>query len=503
VRYRRIALTGLALLFVAHLARTVHLFDRFDEIEFIQGAQRIAAGGMVHSEKRLPLLSFAIAAAHALLRPFAPDWSFAARVATQLFGAGALLATAGLATEAFGAAVGLAAALLFATAPLPLVAAAIVHPITLLALLATLAAWSLARHLRTRSAAALALANVLVALAGFTRPEGFAFAPIVLALDVRAWLRRGGGARGAFALAAAAGTIALSAAWFATHAWYASAVATNVASGGALAHAAEFTGAYLRALPWTLTWPTALLAAAGLVRVLAAWRAGRLDARVRAFAVVSAWLAAATLAGLASYTYFTTLYLVPLVPLLAALAAHGLDGLARLGRPAGAPARRPVVVAALALAVAANLALGEFELAQYENVLADYHDCCTWLRDREAADEPSPILRTCAMDPVHLAWWTGVASLPYRRETAVLARRVVLSDLFAQNFGFDYDAELRALAAESGARVVFTSEHALRPTLGMTLCQPYRDVFTPRILAVRWIPQHFRSAVVEFPSRSH
>jgi hypothetical protein len=35
----------------------------------------------------------------------------------------------------------------------------------------------------------------------------------------------------------------------------------------------------------------------------------------------------------------------------------------------------------------------------------------------------------------------------------------------------------------------------------MTLCQPYRDVFTPRILDVRWTPQLFRSAVVELPLR--
>jgi len=503
LRFRRVALALIALLFVAHLARSVRFFDRWDEIEFIQGAQKLATGHMVDSDKRLPLFSFAIAAVRAVVRPVLPDWSVAARLATQLLGAGTLLALAGLASEAFGAAAGLVAALLLATCPLALASAAIVHPVVPLALLVTLAAWCLARHLRTGSIGALALANVFVALAGFTRPEGFAFAPLAFWLDARAYMRRGdarprpGAAAG---LAAAAATILLSAWWFATHAWYARAVVTTLAREGPLAHAASYLTAYLRALPSLLSYPAALLAAAGLVRLVAAARARRLDARARAFALVGGWLVVALLAGLASYPYFTTIYLLTLLPVALALAAHGLDGLARLGRPYDAPPRRAVVAAGLAVAVAVNLPLGEYEITQYGRVLADYHDCCLWVRDRRQAKAPAPSGFVVAMDPVHLRWWTAVPSLSYRREFAVGARHVVLCDLFAQNFGFDYDEELRWLAARGG-NVVYSSERSLRPTLGMTLCQPYRDVFTPRILDVRWTPQRFRSAVVELPTR--
>ena len=503
MRFRRVALALIALLFVAHLARSVRFFDRWDEIEFIQGAQQLAAGHMVDSDKRLPLFSFSIAAVRAVVRPVLPDWSVAARLATQLLGAGTLLALAGLASEAFGAAAGLAAALLLATCPLALAAAAIVHPVVPLALLVTLAAWSLARHLRTGSIGALALANVLVALAGFTRPEGFAFAPLAFWLDARVCMRRGDTRprpAAAAGLAAAAATILLSAAWFATHAWYARAVATTLGQETRLAHAASYVAAYLRALPSLLSYPAALLAAAGLVRLVVDAFARRLDARARAFALVGGWLAVALLAGLASYPYFTTIYLLTLVPVVLALAAHGLDGLARLGRPSDAPPRRAVVAAGLAVAVAVNLPLAEYEITQYGRVLADYHDCCLWVRDRRQAEAPAPSGFVVAMDPNHLRWWTAVPALSYRREYAVGARHVVLSDLFAQNFGFDYDEELRWLAARGGT-VVFSSERSLRPTLGMTLCQPYRDVFTPRILDVRWTPQRFRSAVVELPLR--
>ena len=503
MRFRRVALALIALLFVAHLARSVRFFDRWDEIEFIQGAQQLAAGRMVDSDKRLPLFSFAIAAVHAAVRPVLPDWSVAARLATQLLGAGTLLALAGLASEAFGAATGLASALLLATCPLALAAAAIVHPVVPLALLVTLAAWSLARHRRTGSIGALALANVLVALAGFTRPEGFAFAPLAFWFDVRVFARRGDARprpAAAVGLGAAAAAILLSAAWFATHAWYARTVATTLAHEALLEHAASYVKAYLRALPSVLSYPAALLAAAGLVRLGVDALSRRLDARARAFALVGGWLAVTLLAGLASYPYFTTIYLLTLVPVVLALAAHGLDGLARLGRPAGAPPRRAVVAAGLAVAVAVNVPLGEYEITQYGRVLADYHDCCLWVRERRQAGAPAPSGFVVAMDPNHLRWWTAIPALPYRREFAVGARHVVLCDLFAQNFGFDYDEELRWLAAQGG-NVVFSSERSLRPTLGMTLCQPYRDVFTPRILDVRWTPQLFRSAVVELPPR--
>jgi len=497
LRLALVAIALVALAFFGHLAFTAHFFDRWDEIEYIEGAKRIAAGGMVASDKRLPLFPILIAGAHL----FVADWGVAARVAVRVAGVALLFAIGGLTAEVFGLTAAWMAALLLACAPLALVSASVVHPITTLALFTTLAVWSLVRHRSTRSIAALALAGLCIALAGFTRPEGFALAPLAAWFAVRAAVRREVGRAGLFALSGSWIAIALAAAWFAAHFWYGQAVAETVTASGSARHFAWFLSGYLRALPSVLAYPTALLAAAGVVRAIARCRRGALDARERAFCLVAGWLFAADLVGLSSYLAFSTIYLYTFVPLVAAVAAYGLDGLARLRIAGAARPRRTVIASALAVAVAVNLALALYGVAQFEKLIADYRSACLWLRDHRTNDARGRPETVVAMSPAHLSWWTGIPSLPYDHALFAAGRYVVLSDLFAQNLGLDYDGELRFLVDVLGGKIVCSAERDVRPILGVAFCQPFADVMTPRSLDQRWKNHRFRSAVVELPPK--
>jgi 4-amino-4-deoxy-L-arabinose transferase-like glycosyltransferase len=487
--------------FLVPLAVTHHAFDRWDEIEYIRGAQQIASGAKFVSEKRLPFFSCLIAAVHLLI----PDWSVAAWVTARLLGAALVVATAGLAAESFGAAAGAIAALLIATAPLPFAVATLIQTSTQVALFMTLAAWALVRARARDSSAALAWANLCVALAGFTRPEGFALVPLILWIDVRRLARRDVRPRAKAGVAAGIAAIGLSAAWFLGHFWYGRNVVNTLGAAGAAAHVVDLLANYLRILPWMLSFGTAALAVAGMVALAVDARRATLTASQRRFAAVFAWLTVAVLIGLSTYEFWSSLYLAPLLPLVTVVAAHGLERLARaLARTASA--RRIVLAAALVPAVGVNLGFSLFEMTQLERILGDYHDACLWLRDALGRSDSAPATDAgaelvVASEPVHLQWWTGIRSAPYRRDLARRAHHVVLCDLLGQNYGFDYDEELAWCERELGARVVFSSERWIRPVLGMTLCLPARYLFTPRILDVRWREHCFRSVVLEVPYR--
>lgn len=499
-RNHRLLLAAIVVASVLPLFWTVRFFDRFDCVEYIQHAQTWwprpgePFKPMLH-EKRLPLFPILIALANRIV----PDPSLAAKLLVRACGSALVVASFALVAEVVGAgaaaATGLVAALLVASCPLGIFLAGVIHPLPLFVLLTTLATHAVVRHFKSGRARPLAVANLLVALACFTRPEGFAFVPPLLLLDARAFRRAGVGGRAAIAAGAAAQLGAF--AFFLNHFWYGEHVAVTVRSGSFVDHVVRWAAGYLQLFPSLCSYVAFVFVLIGAITLGTRLRRRELDVGRRVLFFAALWSFVVILAGISAFDNFVGSYFYSSLPLALCVGAFGVERVA-------AAFRRPAVARALLLAaiLAVNVPFAAAKLASFDHVLADEHDCCLWLKDQVGVDRRGRQELVVAIDPNHLKWWTGLAAHPYRRdflEKTDKVRWVVLSDLILQDFKLDFDQEVEWLCREKGARVVHTAETDVRPLFASTYCQPYSKVYTPEIVAVRFQLHHFRSAVLELP----
>jgi hypothetical protein len=506
-RNHRLLLAAIVVATFVPLFWTARWFDRFDCVEYIQLSQTWwpKAGTPfepVLHEKRLPLFPILIALANRLV----PDPSLAAKLLTRACGSALVVAAFALVAELFGATTGLVAALLVATCPLGIFLAGVIHPLPLFALFMVVATHAVVRHVggardgRGGPIGPLVAANLIVALACFTRPEGFAFVPPLLGLDARAAWRAG--ARGRVAIACGVIAQAASALFFMKHFWYGEHVVVTARSGSFVDHVVRWAAGYLQLLPSLCSYVAFAFVLIGAWTLLQRWRRGELDAGQRALFVAALYAFVAILGGIAAFDNFVGAYFYSPLPLALCV---GAVGFARVVAAAGARARlhaRLITALLLVAILGVNVPLAIAKLKSFEHVLADEHDCCLWLKEHIGVDRKGRQENVLAIDPNHLAWWTGLAVHPYHRESfqkGDKVRFVVLSDLILQNFKQDFDIEVDWLCQEKGARVVYRSETDVRPLFATTYCQPYSKVYTPAIVAVRFDLHHFRSAVLELP----
>lgn len=499
-RNHRLLLAAIVAATFVPLLWTAGFFDRLDCVEYIQHAQSWwprpgqPFRPILH-EKRLPLFPILIALANRIV----PDPSLAAKLLTRACGSALVVASFALVTEVAGTAAaattGLVAALLVATCPLGIFLAGVIHPLPLFALLTTLATHAVVRHFRSGRVGPLVAANLIVALACFTRPEGFAFVPPLLWLDVRAGRKAGAGGRAAIVAGLAAQ--AASFLFFMKHFWYGQRLVDTARGDSFVRHFLEWSAGYLRLLPSLCSYVAFGFVLVGAVTLLRRLRRGELDPGQRAFFFAALGSFVVILAGISAFDNFIGCYIDSALPLALCVGAFGVERVV-------AACARPRVARALLLtaALAVNVPFAVAKLVSFDHVLADEHDCCLWLKEHVGVDRRGRREFVLAIDENHFAWWTGLAAGHYRRdflEKAGKVRWVVLSDLLLQNFHLDFDQEVDWLCREKGARVVHESSTDVRPLFATTYCQPYSKVYTPAIVAVRFDLHHFRSAVLELP----
>src|SRR5262245_15714461 len=222
-RSHRLLLAAIVLATFVPLIWTARWFDRFDSVEYVQLSQTWwpkegqPFQPYLH-EKRLPFFPILIALANRLV----PDPSLAAKLLTRACGSALVVACFALVAEVVGTAAaattGLVAALLVASCPHGLFLAGFTYPLPLFALFLVLATHAAVRHVRSGRLRPLLVANLIVALACFTRPEGFAVVPPLVGLDARAFWRCA--ARGRVAIAAVVAAQAAAALYFLRHFFY-------------------------------------------------------------------------------------------------------------------------------------------------------------------------------------------------------------------------------------------------------------------------------------------
>jgi dolichyl-phosphate-mannose-protein mannosyltransferase len=499
-RNHRLLLAAIVVATFVPLLWTAGWFDRFDSVEYVQLSQTWwpKAGQPFQPylhEKRLPFFPILIALANRLV----PDPSLAAKLLTRACGSALVVACFALVVEVVGTATaaipGLVAALLVASCPHGLFLAGFTYPLPLFALLVVLATHAVVRHVRSGRLRPLVAANFVVAVACFTRPEGFAVVPPLLWLDARAAWRGSAGSR----VGIAAGVLAqaTAAAYFLRHFFYGAIVAETVRSGGFVRHLCDWIAGYLQLLPSLCSYTAFAFVLIGAFTLFRRLRRGELDPGQRAFLFAAAWTFVVVLIGISSYDVFVGAYLYSPLPLALCVGAIGVE------RVAAAFARPALVRTLLLLAIlAVNVPFAVANFQNFANVLADEHDCAVWLKENIGIDKRGRQEIVLAIDPNHITWWTGLTAHPYQRdhlEKGHKVRWVVLDDLILQHFQLDFDTEIDWLCRERGARVVHRAETDVRPIFATTYCQPYSKLFTPEVLPVRFDLHHFRSAVLELP----